>query len=106
MYTVPVHKIWYTVSVYSSDNAVACIEAFAKWQETASSDSKATVAMIIGLDSITLGFLYAEPEAPPNIFAAFDDLPSPLAVAVPPTTGTVNILSQILASTSSSEPMR
>ncbi|CAN9482313.1 unnamed protein product [Alternaria alternata] len=106
MYTVPVHKIWYTVSVYSSDNAVACIDAFAKWQETASSDSKATVAMIIGLESITLGFLYAEPEAPPNIFAAFDNLPSPLVVAVPPTTGTVNILSQILASTSSSEPMR
>ncbi|KAL1792962.1 hypothetical protein ACET3X_009469 [Alternaria dauci] len=106
MYTVPVHKIWYTVSAYSADNAVACIDAFADWQQTASSDTKATVAMIIGLDVITLGFLYAEPEAAPGVFAAFDSLPAPLAVAVPPTTGTVNILSQILASTSSSEPMR
>lgn len=106
MYTVPVHKIWYTVSAYSADNAVACIDAFADWQQTASSDTKATVAMIIGLDVITLGFLYAEPEAPAGVFAAFDSLPAPLAVAVPPTTGTVNILSQILASTSSSEPMR
>jgi hypothetical protein len=106
MYTVPVHKLWYTVSVYSANDAYACIDAFAEWQKSASSDTKATVAMIIGLDSITLGFLYAEPTVPSNVFAAFDELPAPLAVGVPPTVGTVDTLSQILASTSSSEPMR
>jgi hypothetical protein len=50
--------------------------------------------------------LYAEPTVPSNVFAAFDKLPAPLAVGVPPTVGTVDTLSQILASTSSSEPMR
>ncbi|KAH3948470.1 hypothetical protein HBI56_121770 [Parastagonospora nodorum] len=106
MYTVPIHKIWYTVSVYSANDAEACIEAFADWQKSASSDPKATVAMIIRLDIITLGFLYAEPTAPSNLFTAFDNLPAPLAVAIPPTTGTGHSLSQILASTSSPEPMR
>lgn len=62
--------------------------------------------MIIGLDSITIGLLYAETTVPSGVFAAFDNFPAPLAVAIPPTNGTVNTLTQILASTSSSEPMR
>jgi hypothetical protein len=106
MYTNPVHEIWYTVSVYKVEDAEACIDAFTEWQKTGSSDLKSTVAMIIGLDSITLGLLYAETTVPLNVFAAFDNLPEPLAVAVPPTTGTVNTLTQILATTSSSDPMR
>jgi hypothetical protein len=106
MYTNPVHEIWYTVSVYSAEDAEACIDAFTEWQKTGSSDLKSTVAMIIGLDSITLGLFYAETTVPSDVFAAFDNLPEPLAVAVPPTNGTVNTLTQILAATSSSAPMR
>lgn len=106
MYTIPVHDIWYTVSAYSSNDAYACIDAFTEWQKTGSSDTKSTVAMIIGLDSITLGLLYSETTVPSGVFAAFDKLPAPLAVAVPPTNGTVKTLTEILASTSSSEPMR
>jgi hypothetical protein len=105
MYIVPVHKIWYTFSIYRVNSVVACTEAFAEWQESGSAVYKATVAMIIHLDSITLGLLYAEPTAPPNVFSAFDNLPAPLIIAVPPRIGTVNRLSQILASASSSAPM-
>lgn len=106
MYTVPVHDIWYTVSVYNADDASVCIDAFTKWQEDASSDTNSTVAMIIGLDIITIGLLYSETAVPKNVFAAFDKLPTPLAVAVPPTIGTVHSLTQKSAATSSLEPMR
>jgi hypothetical protein len=105
MYTNPVHDIWYTVSVYSAEHAEACIDAFTAWQRD-SSDLNSTVAFIIGLDTITVGFLYAKIEVPPGVFSAFDALPEPLAVAVPPTIGTIHSLTQILASTSSSDPMR
>lgn len=62
--------------------------------------------MIIGLDSITLGLLYANTTPPADVFAPFNKLPAPLAVAVPPTNGTVKSLTEILASTSSPDPMR
>lgn len=105
MYANPVHEIWYTVSVYSAEHAEACIDAFTEWQKS-SLDLNSTVAFIIGLDTITVGFLYAETVAPSGAFAAFDNLPEPLAVAIPPTTGTIHALTQILASTSSLDPMR
>ncbi|KAF2744284.1 Glucooligosaccharide oxidase [Sporormia fimetaria CBS 119925] len=105
VFTTP-NKIWYTVSIYGVDQANACIDAFTQWQKTASSDLKSTVALIIGLDTITLGFLYSQPTVPSSAFAAFSNLPPPLVVAVPPTQGTVNSLTQILGASSSPEPLR
>lgn len=105
VYANPVHGIWYTVNVYGVEHAEACIDAFAEWQKS-SFDLNSTVAFIIGLDTITVGFLYAQTTIPSGVFAAFESLPEPLAVAIPPTTGTIHSLTQILASTSSSDPMR
>lgn len=101
----PVHGIWYTVNMYGIEHAEACIDAFAEWQKS-SSDLNSTVAFIIGLDMFTVGFLYAETAVPAGVFSAFDALPEPLAVAIPPTIDTIHSLTQILASTSSSDPMR
>ena len=50
--------------------------------------------------------LYAITTSPTNIFAPFNKLPRPLVVGIPPTNGTVNTVTQILASTSSPDPMR
>lgn len=105
LYTIPVHDIWYQVSIYTSDQAHACIDAFTEWQNNGSSDLKSTVAMIIGLDSITVGLLYSKPTTLPAVFEPFNKL-TPALVAVPPTNGTVVSLTQILASTSSTDPMR
>ncbi|KAF2876999.1 hypothetical protein BDV95DRAFT_589646 [Massariosphaeria phaeospora] len=105
MYTIPVHDIWYQVSIYTPDQAYACIDAFTEWQIKGSSDLKSTVAMIIGLDSITVGLLYSKTTVPPAVFEPFNKL-TPALVAVPPTNGTILSLTQILASTSSTDPMR
>lgn len=99
LYTVPVRDIWYEVLVVSPGDAHAVLDAFARWQATAaSSDTKGTVGLAIGLQFITLGFVYSEPAAGrPAAFSAFDGI-TPLAVAVPPTNGTVARLSAILGS--------
>jgi len=106
LHTVPAHGIWHTVSVYSSNDAHVCIEAFAEWQRKCSSDLKSTIGMIIGLESVTIVLLYSSTTVPSDVFSPFDSLPAPLVVAVPPTNGTVNSLTQISASTSPSDPMR
>jgi hypothetical protein len=107
LYTIPVHKIWYTLSIYPADQADACIDAFTEWQKASSPDPKATVAMIIRLDVVTVGLLYsAETSAPPPVFEPFNRLPPPLMVAVPPTNGTVHSLTQILAASADPTPMR
>ncbi|ROV92195.1 hypothetical protein VMCG_09279 [Cytospora schulzeri] len=101
LYTVPVHNIWYEVLAVSNDNAHAVLDAFAMWQNTtASTDTKGTVALALGLQSITLGFVYSEPVAErPAIFDAFKDI-TPLVTAVPPTNGTAASIAAILRSTS------
>ncbi|KAF2710660.1 FAD linked oxidase-like protein [Pleomassaria siparia CBS 279.74] len=105
IFTIPVHDIWYQVSIYTADQANACIDAFTEWQLEGSSDLKSTVAMIIGLDTITVGLLYSTTTASPNVFEPFNKL-TPAVVAVPATNGTVHSFTQILASTSSTDPMR
>lgn len=107
LYTVPVRNIWYEVIAVGNEQAHAVLDAFATWQNTtASSDTNGTVALILGLQSITLGFLYSEPVTErPAIFSAFDDI-TPLVTVVPPTDGTVAALSSILAATSSGVPAR
>lgn len=106
MYTIPVHEMWYKVSLYHPNDAEACIDAFTEWQKTSSPDTKSTVGLIIGLESITVGLFYADATVSSSVFAAFDKLPAPLAVAIPPGSGTLNTLSQILASVSATDPMR
>lgn len=91
----------------SNDQAHAVLEAFAVWQNTSASvDTKGTVALIMGLEAITLGFIYAEPAAArPAAFDAFASI-TPLASAVPPTNGTLATIAAILGSTFSNTPAR
>jgi hypothetical protein len=105
MRTVPVHSVSCSVSIYAPDQAHACIDAFTEWQMKSPSDPKATVAMIINLQGVTIGLLYSEPSASPAVFEPFDKL-TPVAVAVPPMNGTVLSLVQISAAMSSTAPMR
>lgn len=101
LYTVPLRDIWYQASVYSVDQADAILEAYAKWQlNEGAVDTKATIGLGIGLDVISVGLVYAEPAYRPSVFAPLYELePLALAVAVPPTNGTVSLLTTIMAGT-------
>lgn len=98
LYTVPLHQIWYEVLIVSNEQAHAILDAFATWQNTsASSDTKGTVAVVMALQYITLGFVYSEPSSKrPAAFSAFNGI-TPLTTAVPQTNGTVASLAAILS---------
>ena len=102
---MPIKNIWYQVSVHSPDQVPDILDAFAKWQSKEAADIKSTVALIITLESVTLGLIYSAPSEKPAAFAPFNDIPA-LTVAVPPTNGTVNSLTQILGTTFSNTPQR
>ena len=97
--------VWYQVAAYSADQAPAILDAFAQWQTDGASDVKSTVALIIGLETITLGLIYSAAAENPAAFAPFYNL-KPLAVAVPPTNGTVKSITDILGTTFSNLPAR
>lgn len=97
--------MWYEVGVYGNEQVPAILDAFAKWQRTGASDLKSTIALIIGLESTTLGFLYSAPSnGRPEAFAAFHSITA-MATPVPPQNGTVLGLTQILGATFTNEPM-
>lgn len=99
--TVPVGQIWYQVTVYSVDQAHEVLDAFVEWQNDGASDVKSTVALIMGLQSITVGLIYSEPTEQPSAFAPFYSLTA-LAVAVPGTIGTNGSLTILLGMSASS----
>ncbi len=105
LYTIPVKAVWYQVAIYTADQVPAILDAFAQWQTKGASDLKSTVALIIGLETTTLGLIYSAAADKPAAFAPFYDL-VPLVVAVPPTNGTVKTLTDILGSTFSEVPAR
>ena len=106
LYSIPIQHIWYQVGIYAIDQVPAILDAFAEWQEKGGAeDVKSTVALIIGLETVTLGLIYSEQAVKPAAFAPFYDL-SPVTVAVPATNGTVLSITQILGSTFSNAPMR
>ncbi len=106
LYTIPVQRIWYQVGIHTTDQVPAILDAFAEWQEKGGeSDVKSTVALIIGLETTTLGLIYSEHTEKPAAFEPFYNI-VPATVAVPPTNGTVLSITQILGSTFSNEPMR
>ena len=106
LYTVPVRDIWYSVIIYSTEQVPAILSAFVEWQENGASDPKGTVGLIIGLESITILLIYSEPaENTPTAFSPFQSI-TPVAVAVPPVNGTLLSISQLLATTFSTEPQR
>ena len=98
-------SVWYQVLVFTADQVPAVINAFAQWQENGASDLKSTVALVIGLQTTTVGLIYSAPAEQPTAFAPFYNL-SPAAVAVPPTNGTVKSLTDILGATFSNIPAR
>ncbi|KAM4066423.1 FAD binding domain-containing protein [Hirsutella rhossiliensis] len=105
--TIPVNKIWYKVLSYPTDQAMNVLDAVAKWQlEGGSSDPKGNIIFYIGLDSILLGLVYAEPLAgQPSCFASFNKL-APVTVAVPATNGTFTSLNVIAESSVSNATIR
>lgn len=98
-------SVWYQVAVYTTSQVPAILDAFAQWQNNGASDVKSTVALIIGLESTTIGLIYSAAAKKPTAFAPFYGL-TPAAVAVPPTNGTVKSLTDILGTTFSNLPAR
>ena len=105
LYTIPVRNIWYQVAIYTPDQVPTILDAFAEWQVKGASDVKSTVALIIGLESTTIGLIYSSPTDKPEAFDPFYTIP-PATVAVPATNGTVWSLTQILGTTFSNVPQR
>lgn len=106
LYTVPIKVIWYSVSVYATNQVPTLLSAFVEWQNNGASDCKGTVGMIIGLESTTILLIYSEPsESPPEAFTTFYNIP-PTIVAVPPGNGTVLSISRLLGTTFSNVPQR
>jgi len=103
--TVPIRNIWYQVVVYGLDQDLTILDRFATWQSDPAFDVKGTIAFLISLESITMVYIYSAPGDKPAAFSPFYDIPF-IAVAVPPTNGTLLSLTQILASTFSDEPLR
>lgn len=98
-------NIWYQVGIYTSDQVPALLDAFVKWQENGASDVKSTVALIIGLETTTVGLIYSAPAEKPAAFAPFYDIP-PTIVAIAPTNGTILSLTQIMGTTFTNDPLR
>ena len=97
LYTVPISNIWYEVLIISNDQMPGLLDAFAAWQNGGAADLKSTIAVTGGLQTAVVGFVYTE-SAPrrPAAFAEFDNL-TPLAVAVPPTNGTMVTLTALVS---------
>ncbi|KAH9992264.1 FAD-binding domain-containing protein [Xylariaceae sp. FL0662B] len=106
LYTVPVRDIWHQWAIYPVDQAVAILEALVQWQKEGASDTKSTVALIIGLDNIILGLVYSTPADRPSAFAPFYKLQPPLMFPVPATNGTVKSLTDFLSNAFSDETLR
>jgi FAD/FMN-containing dehydrogenase len=105
LYTVPTSEVWYQFSVYSVDQANDILDAFVQWQKGGASDTKSTVGLVLGLDTILVGLLYAAPADQPDVFSPFYDIPA-LAVAVPGTNGTLDSLTAIGGASTSSATER
>ncbi|KAF2237141.1 putative 6-hydroxy-D-nicotine oxidase [Viridothelium virens] len=105
VYTVPVKHIWYEVQTYPLDQADTVLDAFAQWQMHGAPDVKGTVALIMGLDVLTVGLLYSTPAERPECFSTFYGLPGMTAV-IPGMNGTLNALTQILGTVISKAPQR
>ncbi|KAI9687377.1 MAG: hypothetical protein M1822_002420 [Bathelium mastoideum] len=105
LYTVPIKNIWYEVQTYTPDHADAVLDAFTQWQNDGASDVRGTIALVMGLESLTVGLLYSIPAERPACFSPFYDL-SGAVTAIPPTNGTVNTVTQILGTVFSKVPQR
>ncbi|KAI1178838.1 FAD-binding domain-containing protein [Nemania sp. FL0916] len=105
LYTVPVRDIWYRVDAYPVDEAEAILDAMARWQLEGAADLKATVALVLSLDSVVVGLLYSAPADQPSAFAPFYEF-QPLVTLVPPTNGTVTTLTDFIGKMFTYEPKR
>ncbi|KAI9662346.1 MAG: hypothetical protein M1821_008513 [Bathelium mastoideum] len=105
LYTVPIKNIWYEVQTYTPDHADAVLDAFTQWQNDGASDVRGTIALVMGLESLTVGLLYSVPAERPACFSPFYNL-SGAVTAIPPTNGTVNTVTQILGTVFSKVPQR
>lgn len=100
--TIPVKNIWYELNAYNVNQASEIFDAFEAYQKQP--DTKGTLALIVSLTSITVGFIYSQPVERPKAFAAFYDI-TPVATLVPSTMGTVQILNMLSGGiTNSSSP--
>jgi FAD/FMN-containing dehydrogenase len=92
LYTIPVYNIWYEVFAYSPNQVPDVLDAFADWQKNGASDVKSTVAMVISLDTVTVGLLYSEPiSQAPAAFSSFYNI-KPAQSLLPGVNGTVTTL--------------
>ncbi|KAK3935413.1 bifunctional solanapyrone synthase [Diplogelasinospora grovesii] len=104
LYTIPVHDIYYDLVLYSADQIPGLLDAFASWQNGSGGvfDVKGTVAMIVGLEYATVGFIYSSPQTKrPAAFDAFAGIPV-MTVVIPPSNGTVWSLTQIIGAATAS----
>lgn len=106
LYTVPTYDVWFQLALYSPSKAPDILDAYAKWQREGALDLKSHMLLIIGLDTITLGFVYGAPQPTvPKAFKAFEKI-EPLQVVVPSTNGTLGDINALSGGTGPRDGLR
>ncbi|KAF2677131.1 FAD-binding domain-containing protein [Lentithecium fluviatile CBS 122367] len=95
LYTVPIRNIWYQLGAYSSKQAPALIDAFAKWQKEGASDTRGTVGFVIGLETTIVGLFWSEPAVKPEPFAPFYDIPQIEPAGKPANSTLIHLTNQL-----------
>lgn len=79
--------MWYTFVVYNAGDVQQVMKAFVKVQKAMESDDRIGAFLSVNANFLVVGMLYRGGTAYPPVFRAFDGI-TPMAVAVPETTGT------------------
>ena len=88
LYTKPEYQMWYTLKVYSADDADRVMEAAVDVEKSMDTDDKVGFFLTTTPNSLIAGMLYREwTTTRPEAFAPFDDI-KPMKVATPDTNGT------------------
>ncbi|KAK8040185.1 FAD-binding domain-containing protein [Apiospora rasikravindrae] len=103
--TIPANELWYALTTYPSSHAEEVLDAMARWQLHGAHDLRASVQLVMGLDSIIVLLCYSEVASHPASFEPFYRLPGG-QVVIPPTNSTFHSLMEMIGEAFASTPGR
>ncbi|KAK8085978.1 FAD linked oxidase-like protein [Apiospora phragmitis] len=103
--TIPTNEMWYYLTTYPSSQAEDILDAMVRWQRHGAHDLRASVQLVIGLDSIVVLLCYSEVASHPASFEPFYELRGG-QVVLPPTNSTWHSLMTMIGTMFASQPAR
>ncbi|KAK7996415.1 hypothetical protein PG989_004455 [Apiospora arundinis] len=103
--TIPTNEMWYSLTIYPSGHAEEVLDVMARWQLGGAHDLKASIQLVLGLDSIIVLLCYSEVASLPVSFKPFYELPDG-QVVLPPTNSTFHSLMKMIGETFGAQPGR